>query len=106
MKNDNDEIILQPGEQITVDGGDAGKMTIKTTSLTWTTDKPTKPGWYWYFDRTETYHPLRPIIFEVQHLPNGKFAIMTHLNLWGETEDYRYVEDLDGQFAGPLELPQ
>ena len=68
-------------------------------ALTWTSSKPSLPGWYWYREK----HTERPLILDVQLLSSGKLAILAQLNRLGE--DYIYVEDLNGEWAGPLEPP-
>ena len=67
--------------------------------MNWTTNKPTVPGWYWYRER----HTDRPLILDVQQLPGGKLAFLANLNRLGE--DYVYIEDLNGEWAGPLSPP-
>jgi hypothetical protein len=62
------------------------------TPLTWTTEKPTAPGWYWWRFR-------------------GHSTII-HLNdslLWqlpSETGFVQYLRELSGQFAGPIQKPK
>jgi hypothetical protein len=62
--------------------------------MTWTTQKPTRPGWYWYRDlpfRTE-------FVVNVCELVTGE--------LFASADGFdQYVERLSGEWAGPLEVP-
>ena len=51
--------------------------------MTWTSEKPTQPGWYWW------------------RLEQGKPEMIV------EVRDPRYLEDLrEAEWAGPLEKPK
>jgi len=58
--------------------------------MTWTTDKPTKPGWYWLAKYTVT-----PMVV----LFDGEWAR-------GPFWDARIEKIKDGEWAGPLEPPE
>jgi hypothetical protein len=66
--------------------------------MTWTTDKPTKQGWYWYREMpTSPAHPVKvfgPKLFYVWP--------MDDLAKDNETKD---IGDCHGEFAGPMEPP-
>lgn len=64
-----------------------------TRKLLWTTEKPSRPGWYW---RRGTYRDPSPIIVEVDgagyfQWPDGSF------------DD---VQVTGGEWAGPLDPPE
>ena len=64
--------------------------------MTWTTDTPTKPGWYWFRVRQ-----MKPRIIEViaEHEPERLLI----------SESATPVDALQGSiygWAGPLEVPQ
>lgn len=56
----------------------------------WTTEKPTVPGWYWYKGNwnAETVH--------VVYAQNGRL----YARWWD------WVDEMNGQWAGPLEVPK
>lgn len=94
---------------VSPDGG--GRQFIGKPVMTWTTEKPTQPGWYGYRDehtKDENTKKVRGLIFEVREsLRNdGRLLLFTHLNLYGETEDCHHVDKLDGEWFGPLEIPE
>ena len=64
-------------------------------ALTWTTEKPTKEGWYWL--RSNAANP-GPLIVFVQPQYNA-------IGPWGDRSDSRLSEE-DGEWAGPLEPPK
>ena len=62
--------------------------------MTWTTEKPTKPGWYWY--RGECGGHTVKVIHYIDDDGDGPYlATSEDLNL----------TDLDGEWAGPVEPP-
>lgn len=76
--------------------------------LTWTKEKPTVPGFYWYRDTTKTYHPE---IMEVKKRKNRKDRNGNHKEgtLYVDVYDYRLsVRDLSHNlvFAGPINFPE
>lgn len=60
--------------------------------LTWTTEKPTKPGWYWWRNNS----CFDPDILKVDVL-GDKFVIH---------RDEDILETPHGEWAGPLEPPE
>ena len=64
------------------------------SNLTWATKKPTKTGWYWYRGGC-----------------NGNTAKVLHYidddgdGLYLATSEDRALNDLDGEWAGPVEPP-
>lgn len=56
--------------------------------MSWTTDKPTMPGFYWY----------RPIGDGTPHVRHLNAQLM---DTWSQES----VEELSGEWAGPLEVP-
>lgn len=67
--------------------------------LRWTSDKPTAPGWYWY---RGAHTSNRAEVVSVGEMLQGR-----PLHAWfNETDMENYsVEELDGQFAGPIQEP-
>ena len=63
--------------------------------LTWTTEKPTVPGLYWY----RRSLGLRSMIFEVEIQDGTLTVIGENAECSGE------VATIEGQWAGPLEPP-
>lgn len=67
--------------------------------LTWTDQKPDKPGWYWYrTQRQSTFHPPFDAIVHVNFQPQD--APMVSCG-----NDWRYLSDCPGQWAGPIQPP-
>ena len=73
-------------------------------SLTWTTDKPTEPGWYWYKfaegppSVVYALHPSGMSIVEVLYDQTGLFC--------RHPDNDKSLIELDGHWAGPLEPPK
>jgi len=65
--------------------------------MTWTTDKPTKPGWYWY-------RPASDQNIEVVEIarPHGDL----HIYMLGHPDLCPPYEQVEGEWAGPLEPPR
>lgn len=97
MRNDTDTIYLQPGAQVTVDCGEAGKLTIKTASPTWTTDKPTKEGWYWYRENGQA-----AVIVQCYSIDPIEGPMLWEFGL---EQDFHGVNS-PGEWFGPLEIPE
>lgn len=68
--------------------------------LTWTTEKPTNPGWYWYGADKEVF----PIIVAVQKREDMA-GFVKLFALFIESLDRLETETLPGQWAGPLLPP-
>ena len=62
-------------------------------AMIWTTEKPTKPGWYWW--RGPMWGKEITRVLEVDSDDAGAFYVR---------REY-YVNDLTGHWAGPLEPP-
>ncbi len=68
--------------------------------MTWTTTKPTVPGWYWW--REPEHNDNEP---EIGHVFKDDLTAELRV-LW--TTDCPFadlVKEYDGQWAGPLEPP-
>ena len=74
----------------------AGSMgrTTGAAAMNWTTDKPTKPGWYWYRGECDG-HTVKVIHF-IDDDGDGPYL--------ATSEDVA-LHDLDGEWAGPVEPP-
>jgi hypothetical protein len=59
--------------------------------LTWTSERPTVPGWYWTLGRSGI-----PAVVYVERAHRGQL-----LEVNG-----RYVADLNRHWAGPLPMPE
>ena len=74
--------------------------------LTWTDEKPTKPGWYWYED--EDYGPV-PVYVEWTGFVDVPAARQLSVTMaCGDDFDQPLdeVANLTGQWAGPLNMPK
>lgn len=63
----------------------------------WTTDKPTKPGWYWW---RPTNVSISPEIVSVQE--NGNVLLVYDKRIYRVDS---MIYGADGEWAGPLEPP-
>jgi len=68
--------------------------TTGTAAMNWTTDKPTKPGWYWYRGECDG-HTVKVIHF-IDDDGDGPYLA---------TSDDVALNDLGGEWAGPVEPP-
>lgn len=64
--------------------------------MTWTNEKPTKSGYYWYRD----FHGCRI----VEYAPLAYGAEIQHDVWFAGSEVPKDRDDLDGQWAGPVDL--
>lgn len=66
----------------------------------WLTEKPTQPGWYWY----RAYPVDKAYCIEVAIGDQDDGALI----LRDDFSDYesRYIRDINGQWAGPIEPPE
>lgn len=64
---------------------------MEQTPLTWTTEKPTQPGWYWWRNNSH----FDPDILKVDVL-GDRFVIDTDLDV---------LDTPPGEWTGPLEPP-
>jgi hypothetical protein len=60
--------------------------------MTWTREKPTTPGWYWYQSRPDS----TPMIVQIYAEKVWCAGIL----------DGGPISSLDGKWAGPIESPQ
>ena len=65
--------------------------------MNWTSEKPTKPGWYWHYTHNDRGMEF-VTIFLVYDLENGGPLVCGH-------EDLVDVAQHGGKWAGPLEAP-
>lgn len=76
-------------------------QSVPITNPTWTTEKPTEPGWYWF-----RFGPIdKPVMFWISvraGIQGGELWVRHALPLISE----KPVSDYDGQWAGPLEPPE
>jgi hypothetical protein len=73
---------------------------LHTRGLTWTIDKPTTQGWYWY--RETPMSPPHPVkIFST----GGQQRYVWPLNDFEATIVTKELAHCPGEFAGPLESP-
>lgn len=70
--------------------------------MTWTTDKPTKPGWYWHKVRGKEPMVVQLIPAPGQYDPR---KLVLYRDYDGE-ESWTRLSKIRGQFAGPLEIPK
>jgi hypothetical protein len=64
------------------------------SNLNWTKKKPTKPGWYWY--RGEGDGNTVNVLHYIDDDGEGPYLA---------TSDDRALNDLNGEWAGPVEPP-
>ena len=62
----------------------------------WTTEKPTKPGWYWWRHST---------MARVQMARVDEMLAVSCMNELCSICEADHVDECDGQWAGPLEPP-
>ncbi len=66
----------------------------ESEGMIWTTKKPTKPGWYWY--RGESDGHTEKVLHFIDDDGDGPYLA---------TSDDLALNDLDGEWAGPVEPP-
>jgi hypothetical protein len=64
------------------------------SNLNWSTKTPTKPGWYWY--RGESDRSITNVLYYIDDDGEGPYIA---------TSDDVTLNDLDGEWAGPVEPP-
>ena len=69
-----------------------------TSSLTWKTDKPTTPGWYWYRESD--------FFLEVVHVRYQEKRLAADYKDGGDLIFFGFIDQLKGEWAGPLEPPK
>lgn len=62
--------------------------------MTWMTEKPKRPGWYWYRSECDV-HTVK-VLHYIDDDGDG---------LYLATSEDRVLNDLDGEWAGPVEPP-
>ena len=65
------------------------------SNLIWKKKKPTNPGWYWYRGESDDGHTAKELHF-IDDDGDGPYLA---------TSDYVGLDDLDGEWAGPVEPP-
>ena len=71
------------------------------SNLEWTTEQPTKPGWYW-FRFGPIHEPAMFCIFVRVGIQGGELWVRHVLPLIAE----KPASDYDGEWAGPLIPPE
>jgi hypothetical protein len=67
--------------------------------MTWTTNKPTKVGWYWYRKDPHSHaHPVK--IYDA-----GIVLYLWPLDDYAKAHITVKLDDCSGEFAGPMEPP-
>jgi hypothetical protein len=76
-----------------------GKLGVPTTMLTWISEKPTKPGWYWYRAQVQPQRlEITPQVVLIEQYLDNRLV----MSLIGTDERLPIPH---GQWAGPLEPP-
>lgn len=84
----------------TEDGG-LKMIPLGFSQLTWTTEKPRKPGWYWYRGPGTNVVPASVDgCNDLRYLDVG-----LHNNVLSESDSGVPVGEIPGEWAGPLEPP-
>ncbi len=78
--------------------------------MTWTTDKPTQPGWYWVRNLSSELLPWTPAqLVHITKSEEDQGSFITYVGAYyGDETDEELSEDMDGvsgEWAGPLEPP-
>lgn len=112
------------GSTMSEDASHFGEVAIKEViehveqlpdSLPWTTDKPTKPGWYWArtsgkpVDETEIVRLTW--MRGIDDQADAQDALVVHFNPggWPFAHDVMKgipLDELEGEWYGPLEVPE
>ena len=69
--------------------------------VSWTTEKPTQTGWYWYKGEDPDIEFHADGISIVEIITEEGRLVCRHSN-----SDNQWVEDSQAQWAGPLEVPK
>lgn len=70
--------------------------------MTWTTEKPIQPGWYWYRDSSIDDEPEIYKLFIGEHNGMPRMYVRESMGEGGIWIAYFF----DGQWAGPLVPPE
>lgn len=65
-------------------------------NLTWTRERPTAPGWYWWREKIHTCPDWIVRVVEIIEYPIGTLYVMGH----------GLSTRLDGEWAGPIPQPE
>lgn len=68
--------------------------------LRWTSKVPTKPGWYWLWEREMPDDEEEPEIVEVA---KGKFGLEVH---YSGSDLFKPLKGISGQWSGPIQQPE
>ena len=68
--------------------------------MNWTTNKPTKPGWYWYKSKRD-----RPQIIDLIEWNDGLRIIGIAQGLYTHPVTDRFPYGPDAEWVGPLKSP-
>ena len=66
---------------------------LEECELKWSTEKPTKPGWYWW--RITMWGKQFSKVYMVEANRHGELYI----------SGLEIIDNINGQWAGPIELP-
>jgi hypothetical protein len=78
--------------------------------MNWTTDPPTQPGWYWVKDLESEVMPWTPAqLVHITKVEDEERLCVTYVGAYyaNETDEEvtEDIDDLSGQWAGPLNPP-
>ena len=68
--------------------------------MNWTTDKPTRPGWYWYKSKRD-----RMQIVDLIEWNNGLRIIGIAQSMYSHLVTHEFPYGPEAEWAGPLESP-
>ena len=72
---------------------------------TWTTQAPSKAGWYWMLNTSEK-PPLPTIVQIVREWQTGRWLAFIPASLYPKTSGMVLeVQNVDAMWAGPIEIP-
>ena len=74
--------------------------------MTWTTEKPSKPGWYWWRDLSALEATASCMVVYVYEGIGDKFGPMLFVQRDGSYGDIRPVRDVKGEWQGPIEAEE
>ncbi len=66
--------------------------------MTWTMQKPTVPGWYWWIDDSQPHNTMLPGVVWVDH------SLVVHALTRKIHGVHAHV--LGGEWAGPIPMPE
>ena len=80
------------------------KSYMAKTMLSWTEQKPSKPGWYWMLNPSD--EPGLPTIVQINSdWESGRSLVFIPPSSTKASERVLDLGDLDALWAGPIELP-